>query len=461
MNCPTCSKELTTQQQFCPNCGTKVEGTRPLDDEMSSPKATETSLRAETSKKPSSKVGKRIVIGVALLFLIGAATYGAFYQFVYHPERQIESIRQAVSSEDASTLAPYLLVKGEEVSTDQASAFLTGLSQAELDEDVIDYLDRAQHSMGASYDEVPVRIVKGDKQYGVYQLYELEIIPQTMVVASNFDAITVSLPSPYGKEKLEADGERVIIRDAFPGMVEVAVQYDGQYGKDEAVKTFNSFAYSDEAEPFMVAFKGLSVELDQTYADAPLLVNGEDSGKTIGEWKTYGPVPKQGIALSTVLDMPWGEVESKSVIAKPGGKPVTFTATIDETVLAFADDLITQHAREWTEFMYYEDLSYLTVVTDQEYLAKQEKTYDTMQAKNQNWYGDVDGVEVINQTLKLTTWNKRPAIETEAVVGINSQFTTDGEEDGPSRLVKSRFRYVIAEPYDDGVMHLVEATYLE
>ena len=138
-----------------------------------------------------------------------------------------------------------------------------------------------------------------------------------------------------------------------------------------------------------------------------------------------------------------------------------FTATIDEAVLTFADDLITQHAREWTEFMYYEDLSYLTVVTDQEYLAKQEKTYDTMQAKNQNWYGDVDGVEVINQTLKLTTWNKRPAIETEAVVGINSQFTTDGEEDGPSRLVKSRFRYVIAEPYDDGVMHLVEATYLE
>ncbi|WP_214703319.1 MULTISPECIES: zinc-ribbon domain-containing protein [unclassified Exiguobacterium] len=455
MDCPNCSKELSATQQFCPNCGTKVEP-------VASMEATKPTSPVESNVPPSKKrVGKGLMVTALSLLLIAGATYFGFYQFMYTPEKQIEQIRTAVTSEDAKALAPLLRLKEGKVTEAQAAALLTGLSQAELTEATVGYLDRASRSIGASNEGLPLRLREIGKTYGVFKRYGLELIPQTMYVSSNFDAITVSLPDPYGKEKLESEGDQVVIRDAFPGMVEVSVKYDGQYGEDQAVKAFNSLESSNQDEPFMVAFKGLSVELDQTYNDAPLFVNGEDSGKTVGEWKTYGPVPKQGVSLSTYIEMPWGMVESKQVLAKPGGKPVKFEPKVDADTIAFTENIITRHAEEWVNFMYYEDLSALTVVTDETYLAKQRKTYDIMQAENQEWYGSFDGVEVINQKTKLTKWNKKMAIETEAVVGINSQFMTDGEEDAPQRLVKSRFRYVITEPFDDGTYHIVEATYLE
>ena len=454
MNCPNCSKELSVTQQFCPNCGTKVE---PMAFVEETKLISSVEMKMKSSKK---RVGRGLMITAVSLLLIAGATYFGFYQFMYTPEKQIEQIRAAVTSEDAKALAPLLQLKEADVTEAQAAALLTGLSQAELTESTVDYLDRASRSIGASNEGLPLRLREIGKSYGIFKRYGLELIPQTMYVSSNFDAITVSLPDPYGKEKLASEGDQVVIRDAFPGMVEVAVKYDGQYGQDQAVKTFNSLESSNSDEPFMVAFKGLSVELDQTYDDAPLIVNGEDSGKTIGEWKTYGPVPKQGVTLSTYIDMPWGTVESKQVLAKPGSKPIKFDPQVDADTIAFAESIITRHSEEWVNFMKYEDLDEFELVEDPTYLAKQKKTYEAMQQEDLDWSGYLDQVEVINQSAKITKWENSDAIEVEAVISIVGQFYEDGEWT-PESVTKSRFRYTIAEIYDEGVFNIFEVTYIE
>ncbi len=402
---------------------------------------------------------KWVFITFILLLISIVGTYFGVSQFVYHPEKQIETIRKAIVEEDAKSLSSFVRLKGEALDEKETMRFLEGVIDADLDTEISDYLQRAKRSIGAENEDLPVRLIEGDKKYGVFQTYELELIAQKMYISSNFDGIKVTLPNPYGKEKLETVNQTILIKEAFPGNVEVAVAYDGQFGKDEALQTFNSLKYSDEAEPFLVTFKGLSVELDQTYEDSILYVNDVDSGKTIGEWKAYGPVPKQGVTLHTYIDTDWGSIKSNEVIVKPKAKKVTFGPIVDEETIDFARGTIERHAQEWVDFMYYQNLDELTVVTDADYLKRQQKTYATMQSKNQSWYGYLDGVEVINQKTKLIEWKGQPAIETEAVVSIFSQFYTDGEEDAPEALAKSRFSYIIAKENDE--FHLVKATYVE
>lgn len=449
MQCPTCSTDINGKT-FCPNCGTKVD------------QAKSSSTDLVKNKKKSAKTPKRlkwIVGSFFALLIVAASTYFATYQFIYHPEKQIEIIRQSIIEEDAATFSEYARLKGAKLDEKQAKQFIEGVVDADLDTEISDYLERTKRSLGASSGDLPVRLVRGEKQFGIFQTYVVELIAQTMYVSSNFEGITVSLPAPYGKERLVTEEDTVIIQDAFPGQVEVAVSYDGQYGQDEAIDTFNSLAYSDLEEPFMVTFQGLSVELDQTYPDATLYVNGEDTGKTIGDWKTYGPVPKQGVTLSTEIDTGWGLVSSNEVLAKPNMKPIQFEPVVDRTTINFAYDMVNTHAQQWVNFIYTEDLEQLTLVTDPEYLARQKKTYDTMKELDQEWYGNLDGVEIINQATKIIEWEGEPAIETEAIISIYSRFTTAGVEDEPERLAKSRFRYVIAN--ENGEYHLVKATYLE
>ena len=449
MQCFNCSADINGKS-FCPNCGTKVE-----QEQLNS----KYSIQSNEKSVEKSKRMQWIVGSLLTVIIMGVSAYFATYQFIYHPDKQIEIIRQSIVEEDAATFSEYARLKGAKLDEKQANQFIEGVIDADLDTEISDYLERTKRSIGAESRDLPIRLVRGNKQYGVFQTYVVELIPQTMYVSSNFEGITVALPSPYGKERLVTEDDTVIIQDAFPGQVEVAVSYDGQYGQDKALDTFNSLAYSDLEEPFMVTFQGLSVELDQTYSDSILYVNGEDSGKTIGEWKTYGPVPKQGVTLSTEIDTGWGLISSNEVLAKPNMKPIQFKPIVDRTTINFAYEMVNTHAQQWVSFIYSEDLDQLTLVTDPEYLARQQKTYETMKKLDQEWYGSLDGVEIINQATKIIEWEGEPAIETEAIVSIYSRFTTAGVDDEPERLAKSRFRYVIAN--EDGEYHLVKATYIE
>lgn len=450
VNCPNCSREIGEAKTFCPNCGTKIEQT-------TSSVSTGAPTRAVSS---TSSKKKKWLYGIVALLLIGLiGTYVGLSQFVYDQDKQIETIRKAIVEEDADTLASHVRLKGASLDAEATTRFLDGVIDADLDTDISDYLQRAKRSVGADNADLPVRLVEGKKKYGLFQTYELELIAQKLYISSNFGGITVTLPNPYGKEKLDTVDQTVVIKEAFPGNVDVDVLYDGQFGKDEARQTFNSLTYSDEADPFVVTFEGLSVELDQTYDDATLYVNDVMTDKTIGEWKSYGPVPTQGVTLHTYIETDWGEVKSNEVVVKPNAKKVVFHPAVDETTVEFARGIIWQHANEWTNFMYYQDLSQLTVVTDTDYLKRQQKTYNTMQAKNQSWYGELEDVDIVNQKTKIIEWENEPAIETEAVVTIRSQFYIDGEPDTAEALAKSRFTYIIAK--QNGEYHLVKATYID
>lgn len=93
-----------------------------------------------------------------------------------------------------------------------------------------------------------------------------------------------------------------------PGIYNIKGVYNGKYGNIE--NTVKATVLSSE-ESININLKGMLLTLDGNYLEGVVYLNGENTQKTIGEFKDIGPIPSTS-KVYAVKKFPWSSDEIKS-----------------------------------------------------------------------------------------------------------------------------------------------------
>jgi len=335
----------------------------------------------------------------------------------------------------------------------RAKRFLDALKEApEEKEGLLDYLRLAGRSLGAENDgDIPARLVASGRQYGIFTDYRLRLEAMEATVVSNFKGTKLTLVDPVGTEKSKAGGDGIVLQGVYPGLLKAKVDYDGQYGKESAEVTINPLTLDPSERTYEVTLKGNAVELDQTYPDATLIVDGKDTGRTLEDLKEYGPIPKQGVKLSIENYFDWGTETSKQVLVKPDMKEVTFAFMPSEATLDQIEGAVARHASDWVDAAENRSTDYFSLVDDGAYLAKQQSNYDDWYDRDREWRGEYLSSSIDASSAKFVEYGGGIAVEVTATTRIRGKFVDyyDGEDLTNESTSTSVFEYLFTYGEDD------------
>lgn len=194
--CENCGTKLKENDKFCEQCGAKVSEFGATDENQPQRKAelpaenTEPRKQKEQKKerKPLTKKQRRVgasVIGI-ILFLFLTYQLGSV---VYSQERQTDQIIEALSSKDSARLADVITSADSnfEVNDENLESFASYLEKnpnylSEMISDLSSY-----GTSGSFY------IEQTGKKFGLYEVYELAMMPIYGTVYTNAKGVTVSL----------------------------------------------------------------------------------------------------------------------------------------------------------------------------------------------------------------------------------------------------------------------------
>jgi len=438
MACVNCSDAAKRGLKFCPSCGDAlehhVEHAKPLEKERD--------VRPVRSKK-MSKSTKAVLLTVGLLVVAGGAYYGLATQW-FTVEATTNKVRDAIRSGDATLLAEHTEFNGKPVDQKMAQRFLDALKETpEQKKSFMDYLLMAGVSIQAENEsDVPGQIVASGRQLGIFKDYRLRLDSVKTEVISNFKGTKVTLVNPVGTESSKASAEGIMMDGVYPGLTDAKIAYDGEYGKESSDVTINPLTLDAADRKYEITLKGNAVELDQTYPDAFLIVDGKSTSERVSDLKNYGPIPKNGIKLSIENSFPWGEETSGEVVVKPDTKKAMFTFEPSENVLNQLQEAVEQHASDWVDAATYQDTSYFSLVDDASYLAKQQKNYDDWSRKDLEWDGEFMNASIDRPSAKFVEYGDSVGIEVMATTYIRGEMYTPDSESPGKTTSKSLFRYL-------------------
>jgi len=438
MACVNCSDAAKRGLKFCPSCGDAlehhVEHAKPLEKERD--------VRPVRSKK-MSKSAKAVLLTVGLLVVAGGAYYGLATQW-FTVEATTNKVRDAIRSGDATLLAEHTEFNGKPVDQKMAQRFLDALKEIpEQKKSFMDYLLMAGVSIQAENEsDVPGQIVASGRQLGIFKDYRLRLDSVKTEVISNFKGTKVTLVNPVGTESSKASAEGIMMDGVYPGLTDAKIAYDGEYGKESSDVTINPLTLDAADRKYEITLKGNAVELDQTYPDAFLIVDGKSTSERVSDLKNYGPIPKNGIKLSIENSFPWGEETSGEVVVKPDTKKAMFTFEPSENVLNQLQEAVEQHASDWVDAATYQDTSYFSLVDDASYLAKQQKNYDDWSRKDLEWDGEFMNASIDRPSAKFVEYGDSVGIEVMATTYIRGEMYTPDSESPGKTTSKSLFRYL-------------------
>lgn len=438
MACMNCSDAAKRGLKFCPSCGDALE----QHVEHAKTVEKERDVRSIRPKK-MSKSAKAILLTVGLLVVAGGAYYGLATQW-FTVEATTNQVRDAIRSGDATLLAEHTEFNGKPIDQKMAQRFLDALKETpEQKESFMDYLLMAGASIQAENDsDVPGQIVASGRQLGIFKDYRLRLDSVKTEVISNFKGTKVTLVNPVGTESSKASAEGIMMDGVYPGLTDAKIAYDGEYGKESSDVTINPLTLDAADRKFEITLKGNAIELDQTYPDAFLIVDGKSTSKQVSDLKNYGPIPKNGIKLSIENSFPWGEETSDEIVVKPDTKKATFTFEPSEAVLNQLQGVVEQHAAQWVEAAKFQDTSNFYLIDDASYIAKQQKNYDDWSRKDLEWDGEFMNASIDRSSAKFVEYGDTIGIEVMATTYIRGELYTYGSEYPGKTTSKSLFRYL-------------------
>lgn len=438
MACVNCSDAAKRGLKFCPSCGDALE----QHVEHAEPVEKERDVRLIRPKKMSKSV-KVVLLTVGLLVVAGGAYYGLATQW-FTVEATTNKVRDAIRSGDATLLAEHTEFNGKPVDQKMAQRFLDALKETpEQKKSFMDYLLMAGVSIQAENEsDVPGQIVASGRQLGIFKDYRLRLDSVKTEVISNFKGTKVTLVNPVGTESSKASAEGIMMDGVYPGLTDAKIAYDGEYGKESSDVTINPLTLDAADRKYEITLIGNAVELDQTYPDAFLIVDGKSTSERVSDLKNYGPIPKNGIKLSIENSFPWGEETSGEVVVKPDTKKATFTFAPSEAVLNQLQGVVEDHASDWVDAATYQDTSYFSLVDDASYLAKQQKNYDDWSRKDLEWDGEFMNASIDRSSAKFVEYGDTVGIEVMATTYIRGEMYTPDSESPGKTTSKSLFRYL-------------------
>lgn len=101
-----------------------------------------------------------------------------------------------------------------------------------------------------------------------------------------------------------------VIKNLIPGSYKISGILKNKYGDMKATENIVLMDNKD----IELKLDGILVSVESEFKDAKVLINGEDSGIKVSDFKNIGPMPSDGsIKLSLSNDFPWGTITGEEV----------------------------------------------------------------------------------------------------------------------------------------------------
>lgn len=277
--CENCGSKLEEGSVFCESCGAKVDGD------------VETTATTETTEKPKSQIEikaltkKQKTIGIGLLTAIIILFLGfTIGKNVYSEENQKEVITDALLSKDPDKIAGVLTSKNANLDVTSE----TVMPLVNFLEDNPYYLEDLVTNLH-NYNEYGVfTIVQEGKKLGLYDAYELQVLPIYFKVSTNLEGTVITL---NGEELVTADKNDFTqeMGPFVPGLFNFEATGTVNGYELEATQT-HSFLYPEEATTVNLELEGYEFSIQSDLSDATVYLDDEEIGTlTDGEGK-FGPI---------------------------------------------------------------------------------------------------------------------------------------------------------------------------
>lgn len=346
MRCPNCDEHIDETQLYCTNCGTKQE--RPIQENVS---------RKDQGRRRSKK--GFFLIGAVLLLVAVAIIGHITLSYRFDPERLVLRLEKAVKEQDAKQLVSLLEKDNPNIKWTEKNAkrFLQYINEEADVNDIFVELSKQAHNADAYQDFQPVTdrngnklfvLVKGEKKFGIYQQYDIEVFPFRLIVSSNLDNVNVKMDQT--KKKLLNADEEYKLGLFLPGTYKMTATYQSDYTTMSEDFTVDFSKAVENELSYSIEMKASFVSITSNVEKAELFVNGKGTGKTIEEMSSFGPIAKnQSITVHAEYQNENGRIKTDEV---------TITGEDDEVNLEFNE--MELEALHWDEIVQDDELYYNT-----------------------------------------------------------------------------------------------------
>jgi uncharacterized membrane protein YvbJ len=294
--CRNCGTQLNHYQQFCPECGNKVERSKvapPQNDQ------TRTSNQPKQPIFKSKKSKIFAVVGVLVLALLASGYF--IGRQMTAPTNVVDTFISALKTNDAATVTK-MLNEGQmemEVDETQTKAFfkyvqdhprvLTSISEG-LQNDAKKIEGDA---LLKNEDETAsiVELTQNGSKWLVFDNYSIKIQTYYLDVASDLNEQTDVY---INDEKAGTIEDEKTFGPLMPGEYTVKAVYEGDYGKVEQQEKVDTADFASETASIDFKWSNYFIPVASNYEDAVLYVNNQSTKMQIGELDEIGPVPLDG-----------------------------------------------------------------------------------------------------------------------------------------------------------------------
>lgn len=276
-------------------------------------------------------------IGVLIIVLYVVFVGKNVFPLINDETWGIDKLQTAIEEVDTKYLAKHLEIEGQNIS----------LKADEL-EDIAMLLLDSGYVYELGYDDYNdmssnIYVKKDGKEKFFLDKYVLVLSPYNLLLESDTPGAKVFI---NGKEIGEIDDEYMLeYGPILPGKHTIELKYDGDYIELEEKEDVIFLDNYESTIYHSIYLDGDYVWIDSDYPEAELLINGEDSGKTIEELDYLGPVPLDGsIVLQAKLDIGEGILESEEVIVDDDYIYLEFVDDIEEPYDFYEEELFLEDA---------------------------------------------------------------------------------------------------------------------
>lgn len=344
--------------------------------------------------KPLTKKQKlRLIIGCSIaacflvLYLVGSS--------LTSKERAVENFKKAMTGKNAKKVASMLVSSDKRLTIDEKGV-----------KPLFAYMDKNPSSLNNVLNSLDnsnsvISVKKQGKKFLFFDNYVFEIKPVFFNVNTNYKDTKIFVDD---KEIVTADKEdfSAEVGPFIPGLHNIKAVLKGDYvdlQKASEVTAFDSFGDNNQL-PVDLSIEASTLEINTSFIDSKIFINGKDTGLTTSEAKKLGPVAiNTGLKLYIQKDLPFGTCKSEEIEIKDSYIELNLQAS--EDVKTSVSNSISQYFTSEVQAYNALDISKLKFTTEvQKSLISSD--IENFKSENKIYSGKLEKIELDMDSLKLS-----------------------------------------------------------
>lgn len=285
--CTECGKALSENSSFCTECGSpQMQGQK---NQAVKAKAVEVQT---LPKKPLSRKKK---IGFIATGIIVACFISAHFIIISmtDPMNKVQAMDRAMS--EGKTEAFLKEVQIDQTALINKEDYFQYIKENGWEDlryqlvDIADSKDKFDASVRDANGNQVFVVKKNAFVPGLYYTYEIDAVPNDLIVSSNLPNTTLTIDKQSAEVK-EAE-EEMSFGKAYPGQFEITGTASNVFGEFTYKEKINVLSQGDEAIYLPVELEGSYHTFYTNIPESTLFINGKSTKKKLSEFDTLGPFP--------------------------------------------------------------------------------------------------------------------------------------------------------------------------